>query len=202
MKPHQIHRRLQAYFPCFKLGRKRWSKIASGGWRFQHEHAHQLLDGQLVMELPSLFGGNGDFIIKAYEPPQVAFCYTPRRVHNDTLVQVIPGLFKVFNVKTKHNRKQNKLILKKCLFYTEESRARALREGATVERFSIEFRLPFRKPCSHCFSYNHKSCDCDVEDIVCRNCSSSGHKSSECKEETYATIVVEIIRQPIVGKLN
>ena len=157
-------------------GSQIWRPLASGGWHFRHSEVGLLVNNDINRELPELFNGNGNYAIKEYRPPVVAFCYAPKRVSNNTLVNEIPGLFKAnYDKRAKQKKNKKNLILRRCLFYNERARARALRESATVNRFVVEFRLPFRRACHNCYSYDHLSQDCHSESTICRKCSSEGH---------------------------
>ena len=186
---HQLHRCLTSIFPQFRAPPYRWKRLSSGGWRFQHEYAEELLDYDFSNEYSSLFGGNGEFEFKKYEPASVAYCYAPKRIHNNLFVECSPGLFKAETIKKKNRKKANKrsLVLRRCYFNTQEGRAIAIREGATVSGFGIDFRMPFRRACLRCLSFEHQTEECLME-IKCRKCGDIGHVQKDCESEGYRCI--------------
>ena len=174
---NQLRRSFNAFLPEFKYG-GHWSPVSSGGWKFSHRNALMLLDMDLPREFPRLFVGNGDFVVKKYEAPCVAFCYAPKRVYNGDLSEEVQGLFK-----SKTVRKGNRLWLRKCMFSSRLALTRALRDGVQIAGFSVEFHMPYRKACTICLSFDHTTLDCHAEQEICRRCCSDQHTTDECKEK-------------------
>ena len=193
LEAHQVRKCLESLYPECKYGRRRWTPLTSGGWRFQHVLVDKILEGNLVERYPQLFGGQGEYTIRPFSPPVAAFCYAPKRVENNNLVDLIPGLFKANNAKKRRKgrkdknkgRPRNGLILRKVLFSSDIARARAIREGATIEKFAIEFHVPFRNPCFRCYSFDHHTQECEAEEEICRRCSTAGHIQADCEHEFY-----------------
>ena len=59
---HELHRRLIAFFPKFNSKPYRWKKLHSGGWRFQHANAEELLDPEFFNNSGEVFGKDRDFL--------------------------------------------------------------------------------------------------------------------------------------------
>ena len=77
--------------------------------------------------------------------------------------------------------------MRRCLFGDELGRSIAIRDGATIQGFGIDFRMPYRKACKKCFSFEHSTEDCECERL-CLKCGSDGHEKADCTEENYYCI--------------